>query len=151
VRDVTTDGSADQPVKPTTVLVVDDDSAVRLSLVMGLVIRNIDVLEAGNAEEAMGIFESHLAKIDVAVVDIVMPQVWGHELGSRLKAIQPELPIIYVSGHSHETLVARGILAVHDLYLGKPFLTSALAAKLEELLSGEGAGVLPDGSASAKA
>ena len=118
---------------------------------MGLVLRNFDVVEAANAEEALSIFEAFPGRIDVAVVDIVMPRMWGDELGSRLKTLQPDLPIIYVSGNSHETMVARGILSVDDLFLGKPFLTSTLAAKLEELLSGDGSGALRNRSASARA
>ena len=142
---------ADQAPRPTTVLVVDDDSAVRLALVMGLAIRQIDILEAANADEALHIFQTHSGAIDVAVLDIVMPDMWGHELGSRLQAIQPDLQIIYVSGHSRETLAARGVLSGHELFLAKPFQTSMLVAMLERLPTGAGSRVLSDGSAPANA
>jgi DNA-binding response OmpR family regulator len=147
---LTTQGRDHQTARPITVLVVEDDSAVRLAVAMGLAIRNINVLEARDGDEALRLCESLSDPIDVAVVDIVMPQMWGHELGPRLHAIRPEIPIIYVSGHSRETLISRGILTGDELFLPKPFKAGELAVLIDELLAGERPSPLPHSGATSE-
>jgi CheY-like chemotaxis protein len=140
---LSTERIGEQAPPQMTVLLVEDDSAVRLAIAMGLVIRHINVLEASNGEEALRICQTHDGGIDAAVMDIAMPQMWGHEVGSRMATIRPGMPIIYISGHSQESLLARGILSGHEPFLPKPFQSSELAAKLVEVLHGPLPGPLP--------
>jgi two-component system, cell cycle sensor histidine kinase and response regulator CckA len=137
------EGLRDQALKQRTVLLVEDDSAVRLAVAMGLVIRQVNVLEAGDGEEALHICQTHDGGIDAAVVDIAMPRMWGHEVGSRMATIRPGMPIIYISGHSRESLLNRGILGGHEFFLPKPFQSSELAAKLNQVLHGARSTALP--------
>ena len=121
------------------VLLVEDDSAVRWSMTMGLVTQGLKVLEAVNGEQALQICETHPEPIDVVVTDIILPQMWGHELGRVLAVIRPDLPVVYVSGHSEEYLTNRGILTGIEHFLPKPFPSALLVAKLKTLLQRESA------------
>lgn len=125
-------------------LLVEDDSAVRLSFVMGLTHRQFKVLEAGDGEEALGICQSYNGVIDAVVVDIIMPRMWGHEFARRMALLRPRIPVLYISGHSEETLVSQGILTGGEPFLAKPFHAGILAKKLKQLLEKESASLLPD-------
>src|SRR6266446_4104060 len=99
-----------QTTKQVTVLLVDDDSALCFAVGMGLVMRGFVVLEAYSADDAMQVCLTHRGKIEAAVVDLQMPKMWGHELAERLRSILPNTPIVFISGHSRELMISRGIL-----------------------------------------
>jgi DNA-binding NtrC family response regulator len=126
-----------QTGSPATVLLVDDDSAVCFAVGMGLVMRGFTVLEAYSADDAMKVCLSQGPRIEVAVIDLEMPKTWGHELASRIRSIRPDMPIVYISGHSQELMLSRGVLSGREPFLEKPFKFDALARKLRELLAGK--------------
>jgi DNA-binding NtrC family response regulator len=144
---VTTQRRERQTGRPLTVLIVEDDSAVRLATAMGLAIRNINVLEARDADEALRMCESLPDPIDVAIVDVVMPHKWGHIAGPQLHALRPEMLIIYVSGHSREYLIGKGVLAGDEAFVPKPFKASELITVMDDLLLHFRPSPLPHGGA----
>ena len=124
----------DRQKGPATVLLVDDDSAVCFAVGMGLVMRGFTVLEAYSADDAMRACLTHGEKIEAAIIDLEMPKIWGHELAGRIRTIRPDMPIVYISGHSQELMLSRGVLSGREPFLEKPFKFDDLARKLRELL-----------------
>ncbi len=125
------------PDRQITVLFVEDDTAVRLALVMGLLHRNFKVLEAGDGDEAVAICASYEGTIDIVIADVIMPRMWGHEFAVQLQRLRPHTPLLYISGHSEEMLTNRKILSRGAAFLPKPFQAKGLAEKIMELLAEE--------------
>jgi PAS domain S-box-containing protein len=117
-----------------TVLIVEDEGAVR-SLVRGVLEENgYTVLEAGGGEEALVISARHAGRIDLILTDVVMPHMSGRELAERLASLRPEAKVLYMSGYTDDAIVRHGALAVGTAYLQKPFTPSALVCKIREVL-----------------
>jgi two-component system cell cycle sensor histidine kinase/response regulator CckA len=133
---VTTEGRDHQTPTLKTVLLVEDDSHVRNSLTMGLAaLQKYKILEAGSGDEALAICQSYKGVIDVVVVDVVMPKMWGNELAVRLAIARPQTPVLYISGRSEEELIASGILTGRESFLPKPFDAKDLSQKMEEIFA----------------
>lgn len=133
---MTAEGRDPQSTKLTTVLLVEDDAQVRLSLTMGLLAQQrFKIVEAGSGDEALAICQSYKGAIDVIVVDVVMPKMWGNELAVRLVLARPQIPILYISGRSEDELIASGILTGREYFLPKPFDAKILAQKMDEIFA----------------
>ncbi len=115
-----------------TVLVVDDEDEVRKLLVDVLGLGAYTVLEARDGEHALEIAESHEGTIELLVTDVVMPKMKGPEVADRLRARNPALQTLYISGYAEgETLPPLGKNA-H--FLPKPFLPGELYRVVREIL-----------------
>jgi PAS domain S-box-containing protein len=117
-----------------TILLVDDEDAVRGALRRMLRAHGYDVLEAFDAHEAVRIAKQHRAPIDLLVSDVVMPLMSGLELAERLFEMQPDLRVLFVSGYAEEhgigPIVARdGVELLH-----KPFEEETLIRHVRALL-----------------
>jgi two-component system cell cycle sensor histidine kinase/response regulator CckA len=110
-----------------TVLVVDDDSAVRHYLRRVLEQCGLEVLEAAGGEDALRRAAEHSRPLDLVVTDIVMPQMSGRELVRRLSAPHPGVPVLFLSGYFADA--PRG-----DAFLTKPFSPAEMWDKLRLLL-----------------
>jgi PAS domain S-box-containing protein len=126
----------------STILVVEDDEAVR-SLVREVLDHNgYHVLEAEHGEAALEVWEQHSDKIDLLLTDMVMPgSVNGLELSQRLLAQQPDLKVIYTSGYSSELFDSNVQLEDGRNYLPKPYLSAKLTNILRKALHPEGESV----------
>jgi PAS domain S-box-containing protein len=116
-----------------TVLLVEDEEAVRA--LIGHVLREggYTVLEAGQGEEALRIALEYRGPIHLLVADLVLPQLGGQPLAERLRARHPEMAVLFVSGYPDRSGAAGG-QPVH--FLQKPFSPAALAQKVREVLDG---------------
>lgn len=129
--------SEDAPARGTgTVLVVEDDEAVRKLLCSILTQLGYSVLETADAATALELSRNHSARIDLLVTDIVMPQRNGPDLAADIVAAHPETRVLYVSGYAMESLVLRGIALTGNAVLTKPFTPGLLAKRVREVLSG---------------
>lgn len=118
-----------------TVLLVEDEDAVR-NLASTILIRNgYRVLEARAGDEALRISREHSGAIHALVTDVVMPQMSGRQLADVIQTIRPDIKILYISGYSDDVISHHAILEPGTAFLQKPFSPSALARTVHDLLS----------------
>jgi two-component system, cell cycle sensor histidine kinase and response regulator CckA len=125
-----------------TILVVEDEARVRKLVVGVLASRGYTVLEAMRGEEALRLLRSHKGRVDLAVVDVVMPEMSGPDLVKRIEKMRPGLRVLYMSGYTDEAVVHHGIPASGAAFLQKPFLPDALARKVREILDSSDANAI---------
>ena len=125
-----------------TVLVAEDERAVRGIAVRILQELGYTVLEAANGTEALEVALAHGEEIALLLSDVIMPEMNGKALAERLAVRWPGLKVLFVSGYTDETIAHQGILDKGAAFLQKPFGPEALARKVREVLDeGKGAGV----------
>ena len=117
-----------------TILVVEDDSAIRGMLLEMLGECGYTVLPVGIAQDAMVLIESTKQKIDLLIADVVMPGWSGPELAKHFRAIRPGIPVLLISGHAAKTLSAHGVIPSDVNLLIKPFTSQTLARTVREIL-----------------
>ena len=118
------------------VLIVEDEDAVRELAAEFMKSAGYTVLTAKDGRDALSVAEHSDAPIRVLVTDIVMPHMRGPELAKRLKALSPELKIVYMSGYL-EYNKADGEFLEEGFFLQKPFSCNALVSKVGEALTYE--------------
>lgn len=116
-----------------TILLVEDEDAVRRIARIGLEHEGYTVLAASGAAEALSKFEECGKAIDLLVTDVVMPEIGGRQLAETLRIRQPGLRVLYVSGYTDDVVVRHGLAEVGD-FLQKPFTAFELSRKVRELL-----------------
>ncbi len=117
-----------------TVLLVEDEDAVRMGGVRALTSRGYTVHEATSGVEALEIFDSLEGKIDLVVSDVVMPEMDGPTLLGELRKRQPDIKFIFVSGYAEDAF-ARNLPAEAQFgFLPKPFSLKQLATVVKEVL-----------------
>jgi CheY-like chemotaxis protein len=122
------------PQRPATILLVEDESALR-SLMRRILERSgYVVLEAEHGAQALEKCESHEGAIDLVVSDIVMPTMGGQEMANRLREVRPNSRLLFVSGFTDDEVMHQGIIISGSAYLQKPFSPTALVAKIGEML-----------------
>jgi len=92
------------------------------------------VLEATRGREALRLAKTHEGSIDLAVVDVVMPEMSGPDLIRQLARLRPRMRVLYISGYTEEAMVHHGIPESGIAFLQKPFLPDALSQKVREVL-----------------
>jgi len=108
-----------------TVLLVEDETAVRRSAARILEGAGYRVLEACDAAEAERVFER--SAVDLVVTDVIMPGgMSGKELADELSSRRPEVPVVFISGYGSEAISERGVLPATTSLLEKPFTAEAL-------------------------
>jgi len=119
-----------------TVLLVEDEDAVRSFAARALGQRGYQVLEASTGAEALEVFEGHDGDVDLVVSDVVMPEMDGPTLMKQLRKDHPDLKIIFISGYAEDAF--RRNLAENEefMFLQKPFDLKQLAAAVKSALEG---------------
>jgi CheY-like chemotaxis protein len=129
---------ADPPGAPRggseTILVVEDEDIVRSLACRGLREQGYNVIEARHGGDALRQVGQLPRRIDLVISDVVMPEVGGRELGERLARLQPELPVLYMSGYTGDDVIQRGLLDPGAPFQQKPFTPEGLARKVREML-----------------
>ncbi|MGZ5481648.1 MAG: ATP-binding protein [Pyrinomonadaceae bacterium] len=125
-----------QPLTGTeTVLLVEDEDAVRQMAQEILRLSGYKVLDANNGAAAVRVSEQHQGTIDLMLTDVVMPQIGGRELAERLSVTRPDMRVLYMSGYTDDAIVHHGVLDGRAAFLEKPFTPDALALKVREVLA----------------
>lgn len=117
-----------------TILVVEDELALRELTCTLLQEAGYTVLESSGVEDAIVIANDSHRRIDLLLTDIVMPRLDGRQLANQLVGIRPGLKILYMSGYTDDVLVDRGALARGTMLVQKPFTKSTLLRKVREAL-----------------
>ena len=121
--------------QPPTVLLVEDEPALRDLAALILEGEGYLVLQAGDGGEAITVAERHRGPIDLLLTDVVMPRVSGPELAQRLRALRPGLEVLYMSGYNDRRLMSRGLEEASVNLLAKPFTPDELAEQVAQLTS----------------
>jgi two-component system, cell cycle sensor histidine kinase and response regulator CckA len=129
-------GAAKAPTGYETVLVAEDDDAIRLLARLALERHGYSVLMAKDGAEALAVTRGHRGPIQVLMTDMLMPGMSGTELAAQVAALRPELKVLFVSGYSESAILGEGELGERSAFLEKPFTTEALARKVRQLLGG---------------
>jgi len=117
-----------------TILLAEDDPAVRHVISEVLTQQGYRVLSAPDGASALAVARAHPGEIQLLVTDMVMPGMTGRELAETLLAGRPAVRVIYTSGYTDDAVVRHGVLEAGMLYLQKPFTPNALAFKVREAL-----------------
>lgn len=129
--------SARDHVMPTgteTVLVAEDEPAVREFTVLALRSLGYTVIECANGTDAISRSRAYPAHIDILVSDVVMPGLGGRLAADAIVAQRPDIKVLFLSGYTDDSVVRHGILEDDVAFLQKPFTRQALAAKVREVL-----------------
>jgi len=117
-----------------TVMVVEDEEIVRELVCEVLEDYGYTVLCASQGAEAMQMAHNHRGKIDLLVTDVIMPEMNGHELATKLTHERPNMKVLYVSGYSDNDIGDHGTLDPRYDLLQKPFTPQTLARKIREVI-----------------
>ncbi len=127
------EGPAEVPARGTeTILLVEDEYALRRMLAACLRESGYTVVEAATPTEALHLAEIHEGSIDLLVTDVVMPGMSGAELAGRFERMRPAARVLYVSGYAGEELTRRGV--ERGAVLSKPFSHEELLAAVRAAL-----------------
>lgn len=109
-------------IQQGTILLVDDEPLVRRSGKRILSQMGFDVIEASNGEEAIGKYTNHHHRFDVVLLDLIMPDMEGDEVFRRLRALDQNVKVIFVSAYSRDTIRVDNLLAEGAIdFIQKPF------------------------------
>ena len=136
---------ADMPAKPSaseavtlgteTILVVDDEAAVRNLARAVLETQGYTVLEANNGQEAVRVVREFMGPpIRLAFVDVIMPLMGGKAMAELLQMTNPDIKILFTSGYSDDAISRYGVLEPGVEFLAKPYTPAMLARKVRDLL-----------------
>ena len=117
-----------------TVLVAEDEDAVRQIIEKALQARGYRVMVARDGSEALVLAGRHAGQIDLLVTDVVMPDMNGRELSQRLAHVRPTVRTLYLSGYTDDAILHHGVLEEGVAFLQKPFSLGALARKVREVI-----------------
>jgi PAS domain S-box-containing protein len=128
------DQSTESPHGQETILLVEDEDAVRTLTRSVLLQHGYQVLEASRGSEALTLCAQYEGPLDLMVTDVIMPQMSGRELAQQLALSHPHMKVLYVSGYTDDAIAHHGVLEPSVAFLPKPFTPNLLARKVREVL-----------------
>ena len=117
-----------------TVLLVEDEEALRRAAAEFLSLRGYTVLEARDGLDALSVTKNHGSTIHLAITDVVMPHMSGGQLANELDTLRPETRVLFVSGYAGQTVLDHKVVNVENNFLQKPFTLTQLAQKVRAVL-----------------
>jgi len=120
-----------------TILLVEDEAGIRALVRKILRREQYNVLEAGTAEEALSIAQTHPGPIELLLTDMMLPGMGGRELAEEMRRSVAALKVLYVSGYTEDESVRAGAFPPGSKFLQKPFTLSVLVGKVREALDAE--------------
>jgi two-component system cell cycle sensor histidine kinase/response regulator CckA len=124
-----------------TLLLVEDEDAVRRASTEFLTLRGYTVLEARDGLDALAVAKNHGSTIHLVVTDVVMPNMSGGQLAKELGKFRPETKVLFVSGYAGKTVLDHKVANRESNFLQKPFTLRQLSSKIREALNGRASGV----------
>jgi two-component system, cell cycle sensor histidine kinase and response regulator CckA len=132
------------PVRKPVILLVEDESVVREVTRQVLEHAGYEVVECSGPHEALRLAAVHQGRIGLLLSDVIMPEMNGLDLASRIYAIQPRLTTVFMSGYAESAVLQKAARNPDSTYIQKPFtvdllLTSVARALAREAVAGQGA------------
>jgi PAS domain S-box-containing protein len=121
-----------------TILLVEDDAAVRELVRSMLTAQGYSVLAPENPLQVESLCEGHSGHIHLLLTDLILPGVSGREVAKRVCSLRPEVKVLFMSGYTDDSMVHRHGFDPAFAFLPKPFSSKALAAKVREVLDTDG-------------
>jgi two-component system cell cycle sensor histidine kinase/response regulator CckA len=118
-----------------TLLLVEDDPAVRKVTKTLLEELGYSVIEAVDGEQAVKLFKENIARVQLVVSDMIMPKLSGKDVYDELKKIKPDIKTLFISGYTADILKQKGIENEKINFISKPLRADALSRKIREILS----------------
>jgi len=138
--EATAEAPAPKPISPAslrgseTVLLAEDEEAVRNLTRRVLEGQGYTVLTGADGQEALRLAEGHTGPIHLLLTDVVMPSMSGRQLAERVVSGRREMKVLYLSGYTDDAIVQHGVLEPGIAFLQKPFTPQGLARKVREVL-----------------
>lgn len=117
-----------------TILLAEDDDSVREFLRDAIEGYGYSVLLAVDGEEAIKMYEADSNKIDIVILDVIMPKKNGKEVYNHIKKIDPEIKVIFISGYTEDILTSKGIYEEGLEFISKPVNINELMKKIRGML-----------------
>jgi DNA-binding response OmpR family regulator len=114
--------------------VVEDNVLLRNFLATFMQHKGYTVLTAEDGEEAIALFAEHKSSIDMAVLDVVLPKKNGREVYEAIRAVRPEMKVLFISGHTDNIINGAGIQQEGLEFLAKPLDMHIFLAKVQSML-----------------
>jgi two-component system cell cycle sensor histidine kinase/response regulator CckA len=117
-----------------TVLLAEDEDAVRKLARLALEMQGYTVLEAGTGADAVRVAETHPGPVHLLATDVVMPDLGGGDLAEAVRARRPGVKVLYMSGYTDDAVIRHGVSEAVDAFVQKPFTLLGFARKVREVL-----------------
>lgn len=117
-----------------TILLVEDEDAVRAVTYYSLHAMGYQVLQASSGRDAIKLCREHQGPIHLLISDVVMPEMGGRKVAEAILGLRPGIKVLYLSGYTDDAVVRHGILQEYVSFLQKPFSPKALGRKVREVL-----------------
>jgi CheY-like chemotaxis protein len=117
-----------------TILVVEDELAVRTVVAVALRSSGYTVLEANSGEGALRHLRRHEGPLHLVLTDVVMPRMDGRVLADRIRIIYPEAKVLFMSGYTDDRISRHGVSDTEVSFLQKPFTMEVLTQKVRDVL-----------------
>lgn len=117
-----------------TVLVVEDEEAVRKITRISLETQGYTVMEAESGPEAVRLLDDQTGPAHLLVTDVVMPEMGGRQLADAVRSRHPGIKVLFVSGYTDDAVIRHGVIEATDDFLQKPFTPLSLAKRVREVL-----------------
>lgn len=121
-----------------TILVVEDEEAVRKLLRQAFESYGYKVLTARHGLEALALLKQYNKKVDLVLSDLIMPQMGGVELVKAVREKHPKVKLVVMSGYTDRVAIQQGVVALCDRYVQKPFSPRELLVSIREVLDSRG-------------
>jgi CheY-like chemotaxis protein len=128
-------GTASAARGSETVLLVEDEQAVRRATAEFLTLQGYTVLEAKDGVDALSVANNHGSTIDLLVTDVVMPNMSGGQLAEELVHLRPHTKLLFVSGYAGKTVIDHKVFDLETNFLQKPYTLKQFSLKIRGALS----------------
>jgi len=127
-------GSSASETVSETILLVEDEDALRDATTRILTRAGYRVLAAAGGEQAIRTAQTHPDRIGLLLTDVIMPEMMGNEVAARVRAVLPDVPVLYMSGYAQPVLAEHGTLEPGVTMIEKPFSSRELLGRVAALL-----------------
>jgi len=117
-----------------TILLVEDEDIVRHVATAALKRKGYHIIQASSGSDALVKWETCKNKVDLILIDVVMPGMNGNQVAGILTANAPDIPVLFMSGHTEDVVLHKGIIDHGIAFIQKPFSAESLSHKVREIL-----------------